>query len=179
MPRAEALHRTEADRRILLAKSVIFPKGPSQQPMPIPGLTKAIIKEHTAEGSYERGESYFEEGAVQHIEDSDQTITARVKGSYYIPYAVHVSYNGQGVTEVECTCPYFEGSWCKHIVATLLVVLEQSGGVSAASPELRERLQKLDRDHLIAVIEQLAGADPEPLRRVERALRAIEEKSRA
>ena len=147
--------------------------------MPIPGLTKAIIKEHTAEGSYERGQEYYKQGAVQHIEDTDQTITARVKGSYYIPYAVHVSYNGQGVKEVECTCPYFEGSWCKHIVATLLVILEQDGSASVASPALRERLHDLDRDHLIAVIEELARRDPDPMRRLEQVLEVVLEESQA
>jgi len=141
--------------------------------MSIPGLTKASIQAHTAEGSFERGLDYYEKGAVRHIEDNDQTITARVKGSHYIPYAVHISYNGQGVTSVECTCPYFEGSWCKHIVATLLFVLEEGDTPAAPPPSLRERLEPLAKGELIALIEQLAGADSHPTQRVERALDAI------
>jgi uncharacterized Zn finger protein len=138
--------------------------------MSIPGLTKDVIQSRTAEGSFERGEAYFKNGAVRHIEESDHTITARVKGSYYVPYAVHVSYNAQGITEVECTCPYFEGSWCKHIVATLLFVLNEAQVPPAASPTLREQLADLDRDQLIAVIEAVADASPESLRQVKQAL---------
>lgn len=141
--------------------------------MSIPGLTKASIQTHTTEGSFERGLDYYEKGAVQHIEDSEQTITARVKGGYYIPYAVHISYNGQGVSEVECTCPYFEGSWCKHIVATLLVVVEEGDAPAAPSPSLRKRLEPLAKDELIALIEQLVNADSHPMQRVERALDAV------
>lgn len=141
--------------------------------MSIPGLTKAAIQAHTAEGSFERGLEYYEDGAVQHIEESEQTITARVKGGYYIPYAVHLSYNGQGITDVECTCPYFEGSWCKHIVATLLVVLEDGGVPAATLPSLRDRLEALEKDELIAIIEQLVGTDAHPVQRVERAIEAI------
>lgn len=145
--------------------------------MSIPGLDKASIEAHTTEGSLERGHAYYEDGAVQHIEESDQTITARVKGSYYIPYAVHISYDGQGITEVECTCPYFEGSWCKHIVATLLVVLDEGGEAMVATPDLRERLQALDREQLIALTEQLVQDTANPVRRVEEALRAAQNPS--
>jgi uncharacterized Zn finger protein len=141
--------------------------------MPIPGLTKATIQAHTAEGSFQRGLDYYEKGAVQHIENSGQTITARVKGSHYIPYAVHVSYDGQGVTDVECTCPYFEGSWCKHVVAALMVVLEEESPSTASTSNLKDRLESLDKNELIAIIEELAGTDDHPAQRLERALDAV------
>lgn len=142
--------------------------------MHIPGLTEALIEKNTAEGSLERGREYFRDGAVKHIEDSAQTITARVKGNYYIPYAVHVSYNGQGITDVDCTCPYHKGSWCKHIAATLFAVLQKSGGESGAAAGMHERLRTLSQDELIALIEQLTADDPEPMRRIERALKSVD-----
>jgi uncharacterized Zn finger protein len=141
--------------------------------MSIPGLTKATIQAHTAEGSFQRGLDYYEKGAVQHIENSEQTITARVKGSYYIPYAVHVSYDRQGVTDVECTCPYFEGSWCKHVVATLMVVLDEEGSSAVSTPNVQDRLEPLSKDDLIVVIEELIGMDDHPVQRLERALKAV------
>lgn len=140
--------------------------------MHIPGLTEATIQEHTADGSFERGRQYFERGAVQHIEQRGQEITARVKGSHYIPYAVHVSFNRRGITDVECTCPYHEGAWCKHIVATLLTTLQQNGEVAAA-PALRERLRALNHQQLVDLVEQLADADPAIVDDVERALDAM------
>lgn len=137
--------------------------------MHIPGLTEAMIQEHTASGSYERGQEYFDEGAVQHVEQSGQEISAHVKGSYYIPYSVHISFNAQGISEVECTCPYHEGSWCKHIVATLLTVL-QRGGEGAPIPSLRDRLGALEREQLIELIEHLAAHDATVIDQVEHAL---------
>lgn len=140
--------------------------------MPIPGLSDALIREHTTGGSYARGQEYVENGAVQHIEESGQTITARVKGSYYIPYAVHVTYNGQGITDVECTCPYHKGSWCKHIAATLMVLLEAEGPV-ASPPGLPERLHALDRAQLVRLIERVAAADPDMKHRIAMELDAL------
>lgn len=140
--------------------------------MRVPGLTDEAIRQHTTRGSYERGQQYFDEGAVQHIEYSGQEIHARVKGSYYIPYAAHVSFNAGGITDVECTCPYHEGSWCKHIVATLLTVLQQRGeGTPVLS--LRDRLHTLDREQLIDLIDRLAASDPSVVDEMKRELNDI------
>jgi len=140
--------------------------------MDIPGLTDEVIRQHTTRGSYERGQEYFEEGAVQHIEYNGQEIHARVKGSYYMPYAVHITFHAGGVTDVECTCPYHEGAWCKHIVATLFTVLQQKGeGTPVRS--LRDRLRTLDREQLIELIDRLAATDPQVVDEVERKLNDI------
>lgn len=137
--------------------------------MHVPGLTDDVIRQHTTSGSYERGQQYFEEGAVQHIEYDGQEINARVKGSYYIPYAVHVSFNPGGITDVECTCPYHEGTWCKHIVATLLTVLQQRGE-GTPTRSLRDRLSTLDREQLIDLVDRLAARNPAVVDEVEREL---------
>jgi len=141
--------------------------------MHIPGLTDALIRERTAGGSYERGQEYLEKGAVQHIEHSRKEVNARVKGSHYIPYAVHITYNAQGITDVECTCPYHEGTWCKHVVATLLTVLRDD--TEPPREGVTDRLDTLSRDELIVLIERMVEADPELRERIESELDDLEE----
>lgn len=144
-----------------------------QDPMHVPELTEAFIREHTTPGSYERGREYYENGVVQHLEYSAREINARVKGSYYVPYAVHVSFDAQGITEVECTCPFHEGSWCKHIAATLFAILNEDA--DAPSHETVEtRLEALSREQLIALIERLIALDSTVADRVKRRLDELE-----
>lgn len=51
-------------------------------------------------------------------------ITADVEGSDYAPYAISITLDPSGsVASAECTCPYDDGGYCKHIVAGLLAVL--------------------------------------------------------
>lgn len=128
--------------------------------MKIPGLTKAVIQENTAGGSYERGEEYFERGAVRFVEQRNGEIEAAVKGSHYLPYAVHIQFDERGIQAVECTCPYHGGTWCKHIVATLLRCLEESSEDEEAT-SVAALLDGLDRETVVAIVQRLAARHPE------------------
>ena len=125
--------------------------------MDIPGLTETTIREHTEEGSFERGERYLEEGAVQHIDVSPGEVEAHVQGSETLPYTVSIQYGDEGITQVNCTCPYHEGSWCKHIVAVLLAHLR---GAEERTLTLQALLSDMSRDELVALVERLADRDP-------------------
>ncbi|HEY7087353.1 MAG TPA: SWIM zinc finger family protein, partial [Tepidisphaeraceae bacterium] len=66
----------------------------------------------------DRGQSYFESGAVNVYSVTDRMIRARVEGSD--TYEVRIQWDGEMV-DWRCSCPYFaEHDQCKHIWATLL-----------------------------------------------------------
>jgi len=137
--------------------------------MDFPSLSRSDIRTHTAGGSFERGEEYFADGAVRSIKQTgDHTLKAQVQGSDVHPYLVTIQFDADDVQAVTCTCPYYEGSWCKHIVAVLLKVLEE-GAVPAEDPvEVNELIDDLDRTALLALIERLVEHDPDLLDQIER-----------
>ena len=84
--------------------------------MKIPGLTDATIREHTTEESYRRGDDYFQDGAVLHLEtNAPGLVEAHVQGSQHLPYTIHVRHDDAGITDVACTCPFFAGSTTQPI----------------------------------------------------------------
>ena len=71
-----------------------------------------------------------------------------------------------GVAEALCTCPYSFGGWCKHVVAVLLVALEEPEVVEERPP-FGETLAALDRTDLAALLAALADERPELITEVE------------
>lgn len=132
--------------------------------MTLPNLTREQIEEHTAGGSFKRGEEYLADGAVRSLKRSDDhTLKAQVQGSDVHPYLVTVKFDSEDIQQVKCTCPYFEGSWCKHIVAALLKALKEEAVPADESAEVRDLLTDLDRDGLISLLERLVSKDPQLL----------------
>lgn len=132
--------------------------------MTIPNLTREKIEKHTAGGSFKRGEEYLADGAVVGLKRSDEhTLKAQVQGSDVHPYLVTVKFDEADIRSVKCTCPYFEGSWCKHIVAALLKTLEEDEVPVDQGVEVRELLRDLDREGLITLLEGLVDRRPELL----------------
>jgi len=129
--------------------------------MTIPNLTRETIEEHTSGGSFERGQQYLADGAVRSLERPEtSTLEAQVQGGDVHPYLVTVKFDGEGVRSVKCTCPYFEGSWCKHIVAALLKTLKQDNIPVSESSRLGNLVEDLDRDELVGLLERLVERDP-------------------
>jgi uncharacterized Zn finger protein len=137
--------------------------------MAFPPLTRADIKDHTAGGSFERGEEYLADGHVRSVKQTDEhTLKAQVQGSDVHPYLVTITFDAEDVQSVKCTCPYYEGSWCKHIVAVLLNVLREGGIPTEEPAEVAELTEGLDRADLVALIERLVEYDPSLLDQIER-----------
>lgn len=131
-------------------------------------LTEDELQDHTAGGSFKRGRKYLEDGAVQSIEQTDDhTLKARVQGSDVHPYLVTVQYDANHITEVQCTCPYYEGSWCKHVVATLLKVLSEDAVPTSEPAAVADLVENLERDDLISLVERLVEEEPHLLDRIE------------
>ena len=137
--------------------------------MSVPPLTKDELREHTAGGSFERGRQYLQDGAVQALEQTDDhTLKAKVQGSDVHPYLVTIQFDADQVTGVKCTCPYYEGSWCKHVVATLLKVLEDDTVPKSEPAAVADLVEDLDRSDLVSLVERLAEHDPRLLDQIER-----------
>jgi hypothetical protein len=75
-----------------------------------------------------RGLSYFRSGQVEEPEELSQgCFEAIVQGSE--PYRVTVTIKDGTVTDYTCTCPYDMGPVCKHVVALLFALQEESLGI--------------------------------------------------
>lgn len=132
-------------------------------------ITRSDIQDNTSGGSFERGEQYLADGAVRSIKQTDEyTLKAQVQGSDVHPYLVTITFDADDIREVTCTCPYYEGSWCKHAVAVLLKTLEEDDIPAEEAVEVAELVQDLDRSALVALIERLAEHDPRLIEQIER-----------
>ena len=141
-------------------------------------LTIDQLREHTAGGSFERGRQYLQDGAVQSVERThDHTLKAKVQGSDVHPYLVTVQFDTDHITAVECTCPYYEGSWCKHVVATILKVLDNDEVPKSDPAAVADLVADMDRDELATLIERLVKHDPRLLDQIEREQARLTEES--
>lgn len=137
--------------------------------MTLPSISRSTIQENTRGGSFERGEEYVADGAVRSIKKTDEyTVQAQVQGSDVHPYIVSIEFSADDVQDVECTCPYFEGSWCKHVVATLLKLLDDDDVPAEEAVEVDELVEDLDRAALVTLIERLAEHDPRLIEEIKR-----------
>lgn len=75
---------------------------------------KNLFKKHILE----RGQDYFQSGAVFGLEKTEMGYAATVEGSY--KYEVEIEIYDEEVVEMFCDCPYAEGGdYCKHMAAVL------------------------------------------------------------
>ena len=116
--------------------------------IPDPTLTEAAVRELARPQSYDRGENYYDEGAVVEIIQRGETLRAAVQGSQYEPYQARIELDETGVVDTACSCPYDYGGICKHRVAVLLTYVRDPGQIDQRPP----------------VSELIADADPELLR---------------
>lgn len=137
--------------------------------MEFPSLTKDDIKAHTAGGSFQRGQQYLADGSVQSLKQTDEhTLKAKVQGTDVHPYLVTIQFDPDEISGVQCTCPYHGGTWCKHIVATLLKVLAMDEVPKTESAAVDKLVTDLDRDDLISLVERLVEHNPRLLDQLER-----------
>ncbi|GAB4203304.1 MAG: hypothetical protein Fur006_57530 [Coleofasciculaceae cyanobacterium] len=77
--------------------------------MPIPSLTETIIRDRTTDKVYQRGEQYYQSGAVANICQRGDTIQANVEGNEVEPYRINIQFDSGGIKKVSCTCAYEMG----------------------------------------------------------------------
>lgn len=125
-----------------------------------PAITEAAVRRLARPQSYDRGETYYEQGAVIDVVQRGDALRADVEGSQYEPYHVRIELDDTGVVETECSCPYDYGGICKHRVAVLLTYIRESETISQRSP-VSDLLESLDRDTLHELLVDLLANHPE------------------
>jgi len=126
----------------------------------LPKFTEAFIRQNASTQSFERGREYYRSGSVAALEQRGHQISAEVEGSQYEPYIVRITFDEAGITDIDCSCPYDWGGYCKHIVAVLLTLLHQPQNIETRAP-LAETLAPLGRDQLNQLILEVARHHPE------------------
>ena len=122
-------------------------------------FTEADVRAGTNSQSFERGSSYYRDGAVSDVVRRGNLLTAQVSGSNYAPYEIAITLlDDGGIGGATCTCPYDWGGYCKHIVAVLLTVLH--GDEIAVKPELDTLLAGLTEAQLRRIIRAVAEDQP-------------------
>lgn len=139
-----------------------------------PTLTEATVRELSRSKSYERGQSYYERGAVGDVVRRGETVRADVEGSQYQPYTVTIDFDEAGVARTDCSCPYDHGGICKHRVAVLLTCLRDPECVRTRPP-ISELVAEADREALEALLVDFADSHPEVADRIETRLTAADE----
>ena len=97
-----------------------------------PTITEATIRNLARSQSYNRGEDYYDHGAVREITRRGTPLRAVVEGSQYEPYQVQIELNETGVVDTGGSCPYDHGGICKHRVAVLLTYIRNPDGNQAS-----------------------------------------------
>lgn len=130
---------------------------------------------HVPPEIYKRGLSYYQQQLVTGLyESSKGKWTALVSGTE--DYEVRIQTEGSILRKATCTCPY-DAPVCKHIVAVLLAIMEESGtlqdgqtkGAGAKkkaagknkTPDMGKALQQLTKEELQNLVQQYAAQSRE------------------
>jgi uncharacterized Zn finger protein len=128
--------------------------------MPTPNFSEASIRRNATAQVFDRGERYYQSGAVGDLVQRGNQIQALVEGSEAEPYRVTLQLDSGGITAAICTCPYdFEG-WCKHLVATALVCIRQPQAIEER-PTLEKLLDRLDHSQTQRLVQAIVAEYPE------------------
>lgn len=122
-------------------------------------ISESRIRQQATAESFRRGQSYAGEGAVLSLVLRGNELQAEVAGSQFEPYVVNVTFGDQDVAQARCSCPYSWGGWCKHIVAVLLMCLDEPDQIEER-PRLDEILTGLDEAQLRELVLDLASHNP-------------------
>jgi hypothetical protein len=123
-------------------------------------LTEAAIKQRFGERSFQRGQDYFESGAIFDCRRQGEFLRARCEGQSADSYVVSARIADGQVKEAECHCPVGSGGHCKHVAALLLTWLHTPDQFRETAP-LEERLSKCSKSRLVELIQQMIDREPD------------------
>ncbi|MEH2255394.1 SWIM zinc finger family protein [Nostoc sp.] len=135
--------------------------------MSIPQISEFTIRRHANAKSFQRGEAYYNAGAVNAIIQRGHLLQADVVGTEARPYHVNLNFDSSGLTSVKCTCAYDYEGWCKHIVATMLVCARNSENIEQR-PTLEELLNRLDHIQTQRLLQELVAEYPPLIEAIDR-----------
>ncbi len=126
----------------------------------IPRISKSIITHWTDDVYFQRGQKYYEQGAIYEQRIQGMTIKSKCSGSQAPFYRQEVLFDSKGIKSAQCSCPVGAGGHCKHAVALLLTWLNDPDSfkeVEAADALLEKR----SKPELIALIQQMLEQEPD------------------
>ncbi|MGJ5629386.1 SWIM zinc finger family protein [Nostoc sp. CALU 1950] len=135
--------------------------------MSIPQISEFTIRRHANAKSFQRGEAYYEAGAVSTVIQRGHLLQADVAGTQARPYHVNLNFDSSGLTSVNCTCAYNFDGWCKHIVATMLVCARNSESIEQR-PTLEQLLNRLDYIQTQRLLQELVAEYPPMIEAIDR-----------
>ncbi|MEA5624378.1 SWIM zinc finger family protein [Nostoc sp. UHCC 0251] len=135
--------------------------------MSIPQISEFTIRRHANAKSFQRGEAYYEAGAVNTVTQRGDLLQADVVGSEAKPYHVNLSFDSSGLTSANCTCAYNFDGWCKHIVATMLVCARNPENIEQR-PTLEQLLNRLDYIQTQRLLQELVTEYPPLIEAIDR-----------
>jgi uncharacterized Zn finger protein len=140
--------------------------------MSIANLDETTLRYHATDKSFQRGEAYYQQGAVVDLCRRGNCLCGEVEGNDVEPYHVNIEFDAGGVTEAECTCEYsFEG-WCKHIVAVALTSIRKPETIHQRL-SLNELLDRLNHVQTQTLVQELVAKEPDLLNRIDRFVNKI------
>ncbi|MBD2253415.1 SWIM zinc finger family protein [Nostoc parmelioides] len=128
--------------------------------MSLPQISEFTVRRYANAKSFQRGEAYFEAGAVITITQRGQQLQAEVEGNERLPYRVTLNFDDKNITSAKCTCAYNLDGWCKHIVATMLVSTRQPE-IIEQRPTLEQLLDRLDHVQTQRLVQELVAEQPQ------------------
>ncbi|MDZ8069210.1 MAG: SWIM zinc finger domain-containing protein [Nostoc sp. DedQUE08] len=135
--------------------------------MSIPQISEFTIRRHANAKSFQRGEAYYNAGAVNAVIQRGHLLQADVLGTEAKPYHVSLNFDSSGLTSVKCTCAYNYEGWCKHIVATMLVCARNSENIEQR-PTLEELLNRLNYIETQRLLQELVAEYPPLIEAIDR-----------
>lgn len=73
--------------------------------MTIPPISEKIIQQNSTNASYQRGQYYYDNGAVISLWQREQNLQALVHGIEGKTYRVVMDFNQENLENVSCSCP--------------------------------------------------------------------------
>ena len=124
-----------------------------------PTVSEGAISDWVGSRSFQRGRSYFKNGAIFEPRLQGDTLKAWCEGSRPQPYHLWVVCDAEGIKAANCSCPVGGGGRCKHVAALLLTWSDQPDSFRAVE-ELDPNLERRSKSELIALIKQMLQVQP-------------------
>ncbi len=140
--------------------------------MSIPKLSEAVIRHHANAKSFQRGEEYYQIGAVTSLTQRGNLLQSEVEAREIGSYSVRVKLEPSGITFAECNCAYNFDGWCKHIVATMLMCVRNPENIQQR-PTLEKLLDSLDHLQTQKLVQDLVKENPHLIEDIDRHVSLI------
>ncbi len=123
-------------------------------------VTETDIQQWAGVASFSRGQSYFNQGRINHPRRQGNTLKGDCYGSRAQPYQIETDLGTDGIAGGSCSCPVGGGGRCKHVVALLLTWLHQPEMFIEVSSR-QTRLAQMSKEELLALIGKMLERQPD------------------